>query len=120
MNYLFLDRVNQELIDNQHKGNFEDWKPSDGELLLEFYEHLGKLQKALKDKNIDFVRKYSASLALYSEKTFNLYTDIDKLCYNCKFFVGHCSLLGIPTNRFDPFCDGKEIKQNEDLENGKS
>lgn len=60
----FVSMMEAELHANSGKGNRPGWLAMDGKTcLLEIYYHLGKLQKAAKNGDLDGVREYSADVA---------------------------------------------------------
>jgi hypothetical protein len=60
----FLALMRQELHANSGKGDREGWLAMQPwECLLELYHHMGKLQKAVKDRNSEGIREYAADVA---------------------------------------------------------
>lgn len=60
----FLAMMREELHANSGKGDREGWLAMEPwECLLELYYHMGKLQKAVKDRDVAGVREYSADVA---------------------------------------------------------
>ena len=66
------------------------------------------LFSAIKNKEHASILKNSAKLSIISENAFTSFGEIDKTCFDCKFFNGHCSFLGFPADKFDIGCENKE------------
>ncbi|MEW7987105.1 MAG: hypothetical protein AB2766_11410 [Candidatus Thiodiazotropha endolucinida] len=60
----FIQHMESELHANAGKGDRPGWlSMTKDQAMLEIYYHTAKLQKAVKDNDIDLIREYSADVA---------------------------------------------------------
>ena len=69
----FARRMEREIQENAHKGDWDDWTPSPVELLGEVQHHLDKLKLALGKDNRLAVAEFSADVANFMMKLSQLY-----------------------------------------------
>lgn len=70
LNPKFIQRMEDELKANAHKGNWEEWQPNETQILNEMYHHMEKLKMAFVTKSLDEIKEYSADVANLAEKAF--------------------------------------------------
>lgn len=71
----FADSMLYELIANEHKGDWRDWKDP-LEIQDELHYHLGKLNTAIYDKNTNLIKEHLAdcgNLLLMLGNAYDLY-----------------------------------------------
>jgi hypothetical protein len=73
LNEDFIDSMKNEILKNQHKGDWKNWNPSKEEWLWQTTYHLFKLQKAIIDNNKDLIKEYSSDLGNFSEKSYTTF-----------------------------------------------
>jgi hypothetical protein len=81
----FTYEMLKELANNEHKGDFDVWQPTKGELLEEINYHFQKFASALLHNQDDKVTEYAADLANYYLKAYSMYgkkTDFSSLNLN--------------------------------------
>src|SRR5690606_5533863 len=63
--YPFIQRMEQEIENNQHKGNWLEYAIKENRVLIltEIYHHLGKLELAVQDRDEELIKEYSADIA---------------------------------------------------------
>lgn len=66
----FVNQMEHELQNNQHKGNWLNWHPDKDMLFSEIQHHLNKLKNALDSNDKELVKEYSADIANFCEKSF--------------------------------------------------
>lgn len=98
---LFVESIEKEKQSNAHKGVWEDWTPHPYELHWELTEHVAKLQKALRENNLDNICKYSCSVGLYAEKAFTVFGK-PTVCRKCK---GEGVWSAVPYDEGQSHCD---------------
>jgi len=89
----FIERMEHELISNQHKGDWSGWRPSAMQIVGELNHHLGKLALALDEAAQDGVHEYKArcrgSISEYAADLANLAMKADEMFG----LAGWCDLL---------------------------
>jgi len=69
-NKLFIKRMEKELIANAHKGNWNDWHPTNEQALKELMHHVNKLHNAIEHNSKNDILEFSADIANITEKIF--------------------------------------------------
>ena len=62
-----------ELEANEHKGDFDHWRPNRFELVKELNHHLSKLRVAIMNHRHEEITEYSADVANLCAKAIDLY-----------------------------------------------
>lgn len=71
MTNLFSKQMECELLSTDHNRVFDDWHPSEEDILKEIHQQLNKLEDAISSKSSNNVREFSANLANLSRKVFD-------------------------------------------------
>lgn len=71
----FIDRMESELKENAHKGDWSQWQPDSCDASGEIYHHLFKLEKALAQKKPNKVSEFSADIANIAMKISEIHGD---------------------------------------------
>lgn len=63
VNETFVDRMEKELQNNAHQGDWNTWQPTPGQGVQEIEYHLEKLKAALVSNNPENISEYAADIA---------------------------------------------------------
>jgi len=69
----FIERMEKEILANQHKGAWQDWKPRPLRAWIELIYHGLKLAIALVRRRQDYISEFSADCANAAMKISSLY-----------------------------------------------
>lgn len=69
----FVERMNAELQNNMHQGDWANWKPGKNELVEDFQHHTRKLILAIAKDETDKVSEHSADVANMCDKIDELF-----------------------------------------------
>lgn len=77
MNERFIEACDNEILQNENKGQWGNWAPGIKEIVQEIMWHVAKLNKALLTENSFEIKEHSCDLANYCEKAF---LTADEMC----------------------------------------
>ncbi|NOQ32434.1 MAG: hypothetical protein GQ570_15100 [Helicobacteraceae bacterium] len=108
---LFLKRMDQELNDNTHKGEWKEYKPTKEECLYKIYNKVAQLHMTVKTGANAAPLEYCADLANLCEKLYETLGGYKDRCSGCDFLKEHCTHTGTPADEFSHGCD--QYKKSE-------
>lgn len=73
----FLKRMDRELVANQNRGDWHEWKPDRMTCVDELFHHCRKLQRALRLNDVERVTEHAADLANIASKTAEIHGDLE-------------------------------------------
>jgi len=78
MNADFIARMEKEILNNSHKGDWNQWKPEAKDLITEIRYHVLKLKMEVGSSRPERVKEYAADVANLASKAFELADQISK------------------------------------------
>lgn len=109
MKTLFSVRMEEELIANAHKGDWNFWTPTKEEWLWEMNHHIAKLQKAIQEGDRQLICEFSADVANLAEKAFTSFGE-PLVCLSCGGSGVLCVAVGDDGQSNCDSCGGSGVK----------
>jgi hypothetical protein len=79
VNQTFIERMDKELIANEHKGDWTQWKPDRFQAASEIHHHARKLIDAIYAKTDADVAECAADLSNIAMKTFETFENVQTI-----------------------------------------
>jgi pterin-4a-carbinolamine dehydratase len=73
INEMFIEQMKKELKENEYKGNWEDWTPTEEDWFWETMKVIMELQNSIKYKNNEEIMEFAADLGNYAEKAYTAF-----------------------------------------------